>query len=301
LRFLKRDNFEGDDLMYAVKCENLSKKYKSTLVLDDITLNLEENKIYGLLGRNGAGKTTLLNIISGLVFNSSGNIKIFEEKHYENDKILNKLCFVRDKIGFMNNLKIKQIFSIASNFFENWDEAFKNELILKFKLDENKKYRNLSKGMEAMIGIIIGLASRAPLTIFDEAYSGLDMAARQLFYDILLKDYLENPRTIIFSTHLIDEVSNLFEEIIIIHEGKLLLHENIDTINEKAYVLTGDEPLINKATEHKNALKLENIGSAKRAYVFDEFSSKELKAYSEEGINIKPLSLGELFVCITEM
>jgi ABC-2 type transport system ATP-binding protein len=133
----------------------------------------------------------------------------------------------------MSNFKVKKIFELASDFFQNWDEEFKNELVAKFKLDINKKYITLSKGTAAIEGIIIGLASRSELTIYDEAYLGLDAAARKLFYDILLEDYIENPRTIIFSTHLIDEVSNLFEEIIKLHNGKILLKEETDIIKNK--------------------------------------------------------------------
>ena len=160
---------------------------------------------------------------------------------FENEKILNKICFVKDKLSFMTWFKVNEIFDIAADFFENWDEKFKEELVDEFELDVNKRYKELSKGMESMVSIIIGLASRAPLTIFDEVYLGLDAGARQLFYEILFKDYLEHPRTIIFSTHLIEEVSNIFENIIIVHKGRVLLQDEKDNILDKAIEITGDK------------------------------------------------------------
>lgn len=286
--------------MYALQCSNLSKKYKEEVVLKDITINLEENKIYGLFGRNGTGKTTFLNIVSGQIFSTSGDLEIFGEKHFENEDIINKICCIKDTMDFMNNFIVKNIFDLSKDYYENWDEDFKEQLVIKFKLDINKKYRELSKGMKSMVGVIIGLASRAPLTIFDESYVGLDAAARQLFYEVLLQDYLENPRTIIFSTHLIDEISNVLEQIIIIHNGQILLKENMDTIAEKAFIITGKWETLENVISSKNTLKIMTMGNIKKAYVFDRISSEEIKVITGRGNNIKPMTLQELFVTITD-
>ncbi|MDT8717931.1 ABC transporter ATP-binding protein [Clostridium sp. 19966] len=278
--------------MKAVECLGVTKNYGKKAVVDGINLSLEENKIYGLLGRNGAGKTTLLNIIAALIKEDQGQVKVFEEIVFDNEKILNQICFVTDRMTYMSNLKVSKIFRLAQGFFENWDEEFKNQLIERFKLEENKKYRRLSKGMQALVGIIIGLAARSPLTIFDEAYSGLDAAARESFYKILLKDYIDNPRTIIFSTHLIDEVSNLFEEIIIIDKGKLLLQEDMNTINEKSFEIWGDETEIDKTIIGKRVLKTETVGRSKKAFIFDYIEE-------EHNIKLKRMSLQDLFINIT--
>ena len=301
LKYLKIDNYKGGIIMaYVLECNKLSKNYKKAEALKELSLNLEENKIYGFLGRNGAGKTTFLNIVSGQVFNSAGEIKVFGEKHFENDNILNKICFIKDRMIYMSNFKVKKIFELASDFFQNWDEKFKNELVAKFKLDINKKYTTLSKGTAAIVGIIIGLASRSELTIYDEAYLGLDAAARKLFYDILLEDYLENPRTIIFSTHLIDEVSNLFEEIIILHNGKILLKEETDIIKNKSFVLTGTSEIVDKVADGKNIIKEQQIGKSKQIYIFDELKAEEVQSMNNKGIDVKPMSLQDMFINITE-
>ncbi|WP_404660350.1 ATP-binding cassette domain-containing protein [Haloimpatiens myeolchijeotgali] len=194
---------------------------------------------------------------------------------------------------------MKEIFKTAACFFENWDDEFKNELVHKFELDVSKKYKALSKGMESMVGIIIGLVSRAPLTIFDETYLGLDAAARQLFYDILLQDYLKNPRTIIFSTHLIDEVSTIFENIIILNKGKVLLDDSMENVMSKAFLISGNKEKITELANNKNVLNTQPLGYLEKAYVFDEIKEEEIRELKFKGMDVKPMSLQELFIRIT--
>src|SRR5699024_6346474 len=126
-------------------------------------------------------------------------------------------------------------------FYKNWNAELAAELIDLYKLPLNARVKTLSKGMESALGVIVGLASRAKVTIFDEPYIGMDAAARQKFYDILLNVFEEEKRTIIFSTHLIDEASLLFQEIFIIKDGELILQEDAETIRQNAYVVTGEE------------------------------------------------------------
>lgn len=285
---------------FAIECNDLVKNYKKTTVLDKLSINVEENKIYGLLGRNGAGKTTLLNVISTQVLETSGEIKIFGERPYENQKVLNKICFIKERLWYMTNFKAKEIFKIASDMFENWDEEFKDELVREFELDINKKYKSLSKGMQSMVGIIMGLASRAPITIFDEAYSGLDAVARNKFYNILLQDYISNPRTIIFSTHYIDEVSDIFENIVIIHKGKLLLNENVVDIKERAFEIIGEGKVLDEILVDKRVLGNEIFGKMEKIFLFDSLSDDEIKDIKFSGGTIKPMSLQELFIHLTD-
>lgn len=285
---------------FAIECNDLVKNYKKTTVLDKLSINVEENKIYGLLGRNGAGKTTLLNVISTQVLENSGEIKIFGERPYENQKVLNKICFIKERLWYMTNFKAKEIFKIASDMFENWDEEFKDELVREFELDINKKYKSLSKGMQSMVGIIMGLASRAPITIFDEAYSGLDAVARNKFYNILLQDYISNPRTIVFSTHYIDEVSDIFENIVIIHKGKLLLNENVVDIKERAFEIIGEGKVLDEILVDKRVLGNEIFGKMEKIFLFDSLSDDEIKDIKFSGGTIKPMSLQELFIHLTD-
>src|SRR5699024_10234816 len=142
-------------------------------------------------------------------------------------------------IYFKGDLKIKHVLKLSSFFYPTWDQTLAHELIEVYQLDVNKKVKTLSKGMESALGIIVGLASKAMITIFDEPYIGLDAARRKKFYEILLEEYEKEKRTIILSTHLIDEVSLIFEEIIILQDGELLLQEDAEELRHNTCAVSG--------------------------------------------------------------
>lgn len=287
-------------MAYALEIEGLNKKFRKMQAVDNFNIKLEENKIYGLLGRNGAGKTSLLKLISAQYVKNSGSIKVFGEEVFENEDALSKICVVNDSDSFIPSLKVEEIFNISKVFYKNWDEDFKNDLIGKFNLNLNRKYKELSKGMKAAVGIVVGLSSRAELTIYDEAYSGLDAAAREVFYDELLKDYSENPRTIIFSTHLIDEVSKIFEAAIIIDRGKLKLFEDCDEVRNKAFYVMGNKDKLAIALKNTRVIHREEFGETLKAAVFEEKDKFFKQRLKNEGFEISALSLQKLFVYVTE-
>ena len=175
------------------------------------------------------------------MFPSNGEIKVFGKASNEIRVVLKDICLIKESGTFIKDIKVKDALYIASLFYQNWDKNLAKKLVEDFELDTEKTFKSLSLGMKSQVSIIVGLSSRAPLTIFDEPYIGLDAPGRQFFYDSLIEDYSENPRTIIISTHLIDEVSNLLEEVIILHKGEVRLTGNIDDIREKAFYLNGSK------------------------------------------------------------
>lgn len=283
----------------AVKCINLSKRYGKNYALNSVSINIEKNKIYGLLGRNGAGKTTLLNIIAAQTFKTEGIVEVLGKCPVENAKVLNQICMVKEAGAYLNQLKVKDILGIAANFYSNWDKEFACELLKKFELPEKKRFIQLSKGMQSSMSIVVGLASRSPLTIYDEPYVALDAAARNMFYEILLEDYMKNPRTIILSTHLIDEVSRIFENIIILEKGTVLLSEEVETLRGKALYLYGEKSKLQEAIAKKRVLHFETIGNTASASVYDSFSQENFNELKQNNIDIKPLTLQDFFIRLT--
>ena len=172
-----------------LEIKNLNKSYGKNKVLTDINLNIEENKIYGLLGRNGAGKTTLLNLISSQILRSAGEIKLDNEDVFENSKVMEDICLVKDFPNSVKERKVKDILTLAKIIYKNWDEEYKDYLVKEFNLNTKKKLLKLSTGNQTIVGLVIGLASRSRLTMFDEPTLGLDAAMRYKFYNLLLEDY----------------------------------------------------------------------------------------------------------------
>jgi ABC-2 type transport system ATP-binding protein len=282
----------------AISCKETVKKFENTKALNGINFEIEENKIYGLLGRNGAGKTTLLRTISNELILDSGEIRVFGEEVFNNKEALDKICLTKEKLIYRGEFRVKEILKNSSDFFKNWDDYFAYRLVREFKLDESKRYKNMSKGMQSIVGIIVGLASRAPVTMYDEPYLGLDAAARQKFYDILINDYYENPRTIIFSTHLIDEMSKLFEEIIIINMGRVILKENAESLRSRAYYVSGSKSSVDKYIGNKRVLYTNMLGNIKSAAIL--FEDERDSQFVDEGIEFSPIPLQKLFIYLTE-
>ena len=202
--------------------------------VEDVTFSLEQNRIHGLLGRNGAGKTTLMQLITGQEFATRGEILVFGASPVENARVLSQVCFIKESQRYPDDFRVKHVLGTAPHFFANWDAAFASELIERFRVPVNRRMKKLSRGQLSAVGVIVGLASRAPLTFFDEPYLGLDAVARQLFYDTLLADFAENPRTVVLSTHLIDEVSNLLEHVVVIDEGRIIIDADAEDLRGRS-------------------------------------------------------------------
>ncbi|WP_125152996.1 ATP-binding cassette domain-containing protein [Clostridium rectalis] len=282
----------------AIEIKKLSKTFQSNWIkaLDEFSVDIEENKIYGLVGRNGAGKTTLLKTIACHYIKSSGEIKVFGENPFENEKILPKICLVSSGENFLPTMSAGDLFDITKTFQENWDEDFKNRLVTEFNIRTKCSYSDLSKGMKAMVNVIIGLASRAPITIYDETYLGLDPVAREEFYKILLEDYEKNPRCIIFSTHYLDEVSKLFENLIIMDKGKLVLCEEVDILKEKAFYVSGEKEKLKEVCKDLNLINSEEVGGYLNLAVFEKISYGKKKELENMGFKVENMPLQKLFV-----
>jgi ABC-2 type transport system ATP-binding protein len=225
------------DTKTVASARGLGKRFGAFVALDGIDFSLQENKIYGLLGRNGAGKTTLMQIFTGQEFQTSGAVEIFGHAPHENSRALTDVCFVKESQKYPDDFKVGHVLATARHLLPHWNEEFAQTLLEDCDLPLCRKVKKLSRGMTSALGVTVGLASRAPLTLFDEPYLGLDAVARHLFYDRLLVDYAEHPRTVVLSTHLIDEVSDLIEHVILIDKGRIVLDEDTDAPREGAVIV----------------------------------------------------------------
>ena len=282
----------------VVEVEGLSKRFGQLAAIDDATFRIEENLIYGLLGRNGAGKTTMMQLITGQDFLSEGNIRVFGENPVENSRALAGVCFVKESQKYPDDFKPKHVLKSAPWFFPNWDAAFAERLVADFRLPLNRRIKKLSRGQLSAVGVIVGLASRAPLTFFDEPYLGLDAVARQIFYDRLLEDYAEHPRTVVLSTHLIDEVSNLLEHVIVIDEGRIIMDAPADELRGSATTVAGQRAAVDEFTAGREVLHRDLLGGLSSVTV-GRLTAAERQAATAAGLELAPVSLQQLVVRIT--
>ncbi|WP_010191764.1 ATP-binding cassette domain-containing protein [Bacillus sp. m3-13] len=281
-----------------IEVKNVSKIYGNKKAVDNMSITLEENKIYGLLGRNGAGKTTLMQLLAGHALPSSGEILINGQNPFNNRNITKDICLVNESNNFIKRLKIKDILKVASLFYPNWSWDTANALLTTFNLNPTLKTKGLSKGMESSLGIIIGLASRAKITILDEPYIGLDAAARFKFYEVLLEEYEEFPRTIILSTHLIDEVSNLFEEVVLMRSGQLVFHNSTEELLDSSITVSGKKEAVDQFAEGKRVLHESVLAGRKTATLYGEGLTVE--AATQHNLDAERSSIQQLMVYMTE-
>ena len=282
----------------VVIADGVTKRFGSVTALDNVGFTLTENTIYGLLGRNGAGKTTLMQILTGQDLATSGRVSVFGQHPYENDGVLSQVCFVKESQAYPQAFGVRHVLRAAQLLYPNWDEDFATRLLDDFQLPRRRSVRKLSRGMRSALGVIIGLAARAPLTLFDEPYLGLDAPARQLFYDRLLADYAEHPRTIVVSTHLIDEISNLLEHVLLIDRGRVLLDEPVDTLRTGVVRVSGPVAAVDRLAIGEE-LHRERMGGIARATVRGSFGAAERDRAASLGLELAPVTLQELVVRVT--
>ncbi|OLL99128.1 ATP-binding cassette domain-containing protein [Pseudonocardia sp. Ae331_Ps2] len=263
--------------------------------LDDVTFALEENRIHGLLGRNGAGKTTAMQILTAQNFASSGRAEIFGEQPYENAPVLARTCFIRESLKYPDSYTVGHALRAAATVYPHWDQAFADQLVEEFALPRTRRAKKLSRGQVSAVGVIIGLASRAPLTFFDEPYLGLDAVARQLFYDRLLADYAEHPRTVVLSTHLIDEVSDLIEHVVLIDGGRVLIDSDAEDLRGSAVTVTGPVEAVERFAGGHVELHREQMGGFLRVTLSGAVSEPTLPE-----LQFEPVSLQQLVVRTTQ-
>ncbi len=283
----------------VIEIKQLEKSYGSFKAVQNINVSIQKNKIYGLLGRNGAGKTTLMKMITAQIFPTSGEIRVFGEKPYENRNVLRQICFIKESQQYPVNFTVKDVLDVSKSLFPNWDADFAHSLISDFNLPLKKRIKKLSRGMLSAVGIVVGLASRSPLTVFDEPYLGLDAVSRGIFYDRLMEDYVENPRTVILSSHLIDEVSNLLEHVLVIGDGKLIIDQDAEELRGMAYTVTGKAAQVEAFLAEKEVVHQEPFGGLLSATVIRAEHDSGQKQAETYGLEVTPVSLQQLIVHLT--
>lgn len=286
--------------MAVINISNLSKSYGSKEVLKGINITIEEHKIYGLLGRNGAGKTTLLNLITDRVGLDSGKITIDGEEVYENDKALEKVYFMTEKNLYPEDYKVKDIFKWTKEFYESFDKEYALSLAKAFDLNINKKIKDLSTGYGSICKLITTLASGAEVLIFDEPVLGLDANHRELFYKELMQNYIKAPKTIILSTHIIEEVSTLLEKVIILNDGKIISSDEAEDLLAKAYTVSGLSENVEKYIKGKNIVNIDEMAAFKGATILGQVTKEDRALAATLELKFSKVELQKLFIYLTE-
>ncbi len=274
--------------------KDLTKKYGSVCALDHLSLTIKPNHIYGLLGRNGAGKTTLLNLINNRLFPTEGEISYQGASVTENASAQRQFFMMSEDTYYPDSMKVQDAFRWTKEFHESFDFPYALELSDRFALPLTSKIKSLSTGYHSIFKLIIALSVQVPYVFFDEPVLGLDANHRDLFYRVLLERYSEFPAAYIISTHLIEEVADIIEELIIIKQGRILACGDKEEFLSGAYTAAGEASQIDTFCKGKKCIGTENFGGLKLAYLQGAAPKNDIP-----GITIAAPDLQKLFIKLT--
>lgn len=283
--------------MGKIEIRDLTKKYGETVALDNVDLDIEENKIYGLLGRNGAGKTTLLKVLTAKLFPTAGQVTVDGESVWENERALGRMFYMAEDNLYNGSMRVKDIFRWTGEFYQGFNQEYALKLARRFDLNIQKKFKELSTGYASILKATVTLASGAEILLFDEPVLGLDANHRDLLYKEILRNYIENPKMVLISTHLIDEVADILEEAIIIEKGRIILKQPVEELLASAHTVTGEMLAVDRYVEGKRWIGGDVLHNFKSVIVLDEQPDQELARTLHLELG-KP-ELQKLFIALT--
>lgn len=282
-----------------IRLDQVRYGYHQTPVLDQVTLHESEPVISAIWGRNGAGKTTLMSLLAGHNRPDQGSIRVMGEDPYNNLAAQKHLCYVQENHPLGRNWTISDLVRFGQYFHPEWNQELAERLIDLFELPSKRKIVKFSKGMKTAAQMVLGLASHASVTILDEPTNGLDAEKRKFFYNALLESYEEHPRLILVSTHHIEEIQPLCESLIVLHQGGVLCHEQMEEMREKGILLTGLIRDIDQVTQSENIMESAQLGSTKKVMIDASYSKEWRDIAQAHGLSIEKATLQDYLVNLT--
>ena len=284
----------------VIDIRRLSRQFGATKALDEISLAIPRGGVFGLIGGNGAGKTTLIKHILGLLRPQSGTVRVFDQDPVENPVgTLGRIGYLSEDRDLPDWMSVGELMRYTQSFFPTWDETYAEELREMFDLDPRAKIRTLSRGQRARAGLLAALAHRPELLVLDEPSSGLDPVVRRDILGAIIRTIADEGRTVLFSSHLLDEVERVADRVTIIHQGRLLLTAPMDEIKEthRRVTLRFGEP-VDQPPALVGAISHEGQG-LEWTYVCNGASQQLRRAAESIGATVvedSALSLDEIFV-----
>jgi ABC-2 type transport system ATP-binding protein len=275
----------------VIEARGLSKSYRrDQRALDNVNFTIEAGRIVGLIGPNGAGKTTALKAILGLT-PFEGDLRVFGKNPYEErNAVMHDVCFIADVAVLPKWLRVWQALELVAGVHPRFDRARAEEFLRKTDIKIKSRVRELSKGMVTQLHLALILAIDARLLVLDEPTLGLDLLYRRQFYDTLLNDYFDKERTILLTTHQVEEIENLLTDVIFINHGHIALDSAVEGLAERYVQLTVKPDQVVRARELKPFYEREVFGRI--AMFFEGRKSDELVPLGE----IRTPSIADLFV-----
>ncbi|MET3899487.1 ABC-2 type transport system ATP-binding protein [Devosia sp. UYZn731] len=278
-----------------VSAHGLKKSFGRKEVLHGLDFEIPPGRIYGVIGHNGAGKTTMLNAMLGLT-NCEGTIRVLGEDPFaRRAHLMENVAFISDVASLPRFLRVRELFALLSNIHPNFSQAKAQSFLEGTDLKPDLKIKHLSKGMIAQLHLAVVMAIDAKLLVLDEPTLGLDITYRKRFYRRLLEDYMTEERTLIITTHQVDEIEFMLSDIMFIRDGSMILHMQMETVNEKFTQLVVNDPT-KQAPARALGPVYEETRFGQTVMIFDGVPRSQLEGLG----NISTPTLSDLFVALMQ-
>lgn len=284
---------------YAIKVSNLNMYYSKTHAIKDFSININKDNIIGLIGANGSGKTTFLKLCNGFLKESTGLIEILDGNPLTDITIKEQMIYSMHDLPIGDREKLINVINYYEATYPTFDITFANKLIELFGINKKKSYITLSQGTKSSFNFICALATRCKVTMLDEPFIGIDIAKRKMAYEILLRDYMEHPRTMIISSHNLSELESVLSEMILIDDGNLTFYKEMDEVREMAFRGEGSLTIINEFAKSHKLIHL-NDGMVNTFGIFEGSpNSKAAIEAKQSGLTISNVSPEDICVYFT--
>ena len=278
--------------MACIEARGLRKVFGTTIALDGLDLRVEEGRILGLIGPNGAGKTTALNAMLGLI-PYQGELKVLGRDPWrERDQLMRDVCFLSDVAVLPRWIRVSQAIDYVAGVHPRFDEAKAEGFLAKTSISRGRKVRELSKGMVTQLHLALVMAIDAKLLVLDEPTLGLDILYCKQFYDSLLNDYFDRSRTIVVTTHQVEELQNVLTDVMFINRGRIVLNRSMEELESRYAEVTVSPEQVAAARALNPIQEREVFG--RRLLLFDDVDRQRLAALGE----VRTPSIAELFVAV---
>ena len=281
-----------------IKTKALTKFYGDFKALDDVSIDVKQGSVYGLVGPNGAGKTTLLKILTGVYRQNQGQVSILEQVVEDNEGLKQKICFIPDELYYFPMATIKSMADFYSDLYDVFDFNRFNKIQGLLGIDVNKRISQLSKGMKKQVAFWLAICTKPEVMILDEPVDGLDPVMRRQVWSLLLQDVAERQMTVLVSSHNLRELEDVCDYVGILHKGKLILERDLDELKTDIHKIQVAFKEENVDLEILMPLKEISVGSVRTVIVKGDRKDIEnqLQMLSPVVMDFIPLTLEEIFI-----
>ncbi|NLD27110.1 MAG: ATP-binding cassette domain-containing protein [Acholeplasmataceae bacterium] len=286
--------------MSVLICEGLTKASKN-LPIDKFNYNFLNNQIYAIVGKSDSGRETLLDLMAARIKPDSGTVYLDGEKLYENATMSKRLCYISKDTGFPGHLNIRAIFKLMASFYPKWDNAYAYELLDYFHIETRRSFSSLSSHEKQLVLGVLGLASRANITIFGTPLDDVDVKDRFDFFNFMYQHHIRYPRTLIISTDYIDEIESIIDKVLFLDKGRLFESCTIEEIKNNFRFLSGKTEVLKSLISGVKVIGIEERYNNLTVCVAKKLTKDEIRKYQKYLIKISEVPIQKVFIFLLNL